>query len=1282
MKKQLILYTFLLISFVLYSQKEANIWYFGENAGVDFNSGVPVSLTDGQLNTREGCTSISDANGNLLFYSDGITVWNRNHQVMLNGTDLLGNSDSTQSAIIIPKPNDPNLYYIFTTDKQGGTKGLNYSEVDLTLDGGLGAITNVKNINLIPQCTEQVTAVHHQNEVDIWVIAHPWESNKFNSFLITSSGINSVPVESTTSLMLPPPDITGSGSATGQLKISPTGNKLGINNGEIGTHLFDFDNQTGVVSNLLQISSRKYNYGIEFSPSGKRLYIAGYDNYSSSTAFTYILQYNLDASNIAASEVLITNYYGVAFSLQLAPNNKIYAAKGGKFLSSIENPNAVGLSCNFIEDSVDLGIRNCVAGLPPFIQSYFTVSLSYQNICLGDATEFNLNTTVDSVTWDFGDPASGIDNTSTDIEPTHIFSSPGTYTVTATAISGGETAESEIDVIIFETPIAHPIDDIILCDTEQDGFVIFDTTTLEDNILNGQDPDLFEVIYYDGISNYNDNVPMEHPDMFELLTFSNADPVISVRNKNNPTCEDSMSFNISVIESPLINLNIIDLPLCDNTTVGTDTDGFIEIDLTQKEEEILNWETQPDYNITYFTDNLYTDEILNPTTYQNTNTTETIYVNVTNTSHSNNSCDSKTSFNLVVNALPTITPTVELKQCDDDNNGFSLFNLEEVIDKISANYLNETITFHETLALAESGNSPIPNTITYTNETVSTDTIWARVENVDGCYKTSQVNLIVSTTLIPSSFQRNFYQCDDDTDGIATFDFSSVNTEIEALFPVGQQLDITYYRNVDDALAEENFITDISNYENSGYPNSQDIYVRVDSQLDNSCLGLGAHISLTVETVPVANPVTIPEQCDPDGDGLYEFDTSTIESTIIGTQTDVDVFYVAENGDALPSPLPNPFQTTSQTITVRVENTLSQDPNGRCFDETTINFSVDAAAVANPIGNLIECDDDIDGLFPFDTSAIEDIVLNGQTDMIVSYTDSQGNVLSSPLPNPFLSGNETINVRVENPLNTICYDETSFELIVRDRPQFELDDEDVICINESPSLTITTQNAIHTESYEWTDSDGTIISTDASATVTEGGIYSVIAISSLGCESFPQEITINESEKATITQEMITIIDDSDNNSISIDISNLGSGDYEFSLGEEFGDYQDEPIFENVPAGIHTVYVQDKNNCGITPIQVSVIGYPKYFTPNNDGVNDTWNVKGTNSNFYGNSIIYIYDRFGKIVANILPNSEGWNGLNNGKELPATDYWFKVEFIDEDGTSFIRKGHFSLIRRGY
>ena len=202
------------------AQQQGNIWYFGNNAGLDFSGPTPAAITGGQINTNEGEATISDGNGNLLFYTDGVKIWNRNHGVMQNGTGLLGNFSSTQSAIIVPKINDLSFYYVFTVDELGHPGGLNYSLVDMTLDGGLGAVT-VKNVQLQTPVCEKLTAVKHCNGKDIWVIVHGVNSNAFYAYLLTAAGINA-PVISNTGRVITSvvPDYT-----IGYLKASPDGEK-------------------------------------------------------------------------------------------------------------------------------------------------------------------------------------------------------------------------------------------------------------------------------------------------------------------------------------------------------------------------------------------------------------------------------------------------------------------------------------------------------------------------------------------------------------------------------------------------------------------------------------------------------------------------------------------------------------------------------------------------------------------------------------------------------------------------------------------------------------------------------------------------------------------------------------------------------------------------------------------------------------------------------------------------------------------------------------------------
>tara|TARA_R110002033_G_scaffold89819_3_gene139968 strand:- start:10977 stop:16139 length:5163 start_codon:yes stop_codon:yes gene_type:complete len=679
---------------------------------------------------------------------------------------------------------------------------------------------------------------------------------------------------------------------------------------------------------------------------------------------------------------------------------------------------------------------------------------------------------------------------------------------------------------------------------------------------------------------------------------------------------------------------------------------------------------------------------------------------------SGNSCSLYSDeIELTVNPLPIINSPVILIQCDDDDLttlGFSFFNLTEANNEISANAANETFTYFLTQAAASFGDITSPdfinNPTTFENRTISSDVVWARIESAFGCGIVSEIQLNVSTTVIPSNFLVTFNQCDDfldingvdnanndNRDGVATFDFSSIDATVLSFIPVGQNpLPPRYFRNEADALAEINEITDISNYRNIGYPNSQFIYVRVDSNIANDCLGLGAHILLNVEPLPVANPISITRQCDDDNDGEFPFDTSQVERDLLGAQnpTDVTVEYFDEIGNPLPSPLPNPFLTASQTISIRVTNNTTSAPDGPCFDETTLEFIVDVSPVANPVTPFVVCDGDSgdiddDGLYPFNTSNIESTVLGSQTimDIFYTYIDETGSLISNAtsLPNPLISGSQTITVDVINPLNAVCAASTTIDFVVNPLPGFSIETPQIVCSSD-PNFTIVLDpledNSTETYTYEWVNDTGISLSTDETLTVSTPGTYFIILTKTdgTGC-SRTRDVFVNASELATITQDDITIIDISDNNTITINETNLGLGDYEYALDDEFSSYQDEPFFDRIKGGIHTLFVRDKNGCGTTSIDISVIDYPNFFTPNGDGFNDSWQILGINAQFQPQSDIYIFNRYGKLLKQLNPLSNGWDGTFNGNMMNSDDYWFKVSL--QDGREF--KGHFSLKR---
>ncbi|WGH75913.1 T9SS type B sorting domain-containing protein [Tenacibaculum tangerinum] len=1278
MKK--IVFIFLILSTSLSAQKEANIWYFGEYVGLDFNSGSPTLLLDGKLNTEGGCATISDTNGKLLFYTDGRTVWNKNHQTMLNGTGLNGGNRSTHSALVVPKPSDLNKYYIFTVDDFIGNNGLQYSEVDMTLDGGLGGITSIKNVLLHTPTTEKITAIQSSVANEYWVVSHKWGNNEFIAFKVSSLGIDPNPVISAVGTT-----VNNDGASIGQIKIAPNGKKIAVARfpsiSEV--QIFDFDTSTGKVSNpltLLKYSNDEQIYGLEFSPNSELLYTAV--NYEG------IFQFNLQAGSpgdIVNSKVKLSTTTVSHDSFQLASDGKIYIAGFAQsYLDVINNPNTLGLGANYVSEALYLGGRISFSGLPVFIQSFFTINFQSKNHCLGDATSFNVSNleSYDNILWDFGDG-----NTSTQENPIHTFLSAGNYDVTLSVTSGGQISSETKTVTIYKQPVATKPYDILLCDFTGD--ISFDLVSHNINILNGLDSNIFGVNYYEGMVNYTSGIKINTPEVYtNASSFFTQEIIAEVYNKQNPACNDITDFNVGIYKTPQLESpsNLSTLTQCDNADSGSDNDSITEFDLTAQEQYLLLNGTNSNVSYNYYTDAELKQPIASPNAFPNTQNPQTIYVEAV--SNENSQCTTTTSFTIEVLELPSVASTVELKQCDNaDINGFSSINLNEAKKKIVSNPEDFTITFFEEKNHAENNTNPISNPTAYTNQTVSNDTVWARVENTHGCFRVSEVELIISTTQIPVTFSKIFYRCDDGidtTDGVATFGFSAVTQEVKNLFPANQQLIINYYRNEADALAELNAITNITNYQNIGYPNQQNIYIRVDSALDNDCLGLGHHITLRVEKVPVANPVTINPECDNDRDGVVAFDTSTIQNTIISNQTDVAVSYFDKNGMPLPSPLPNPFTTATQTVTARIVNTASQDLNGKCYSETTISFVVNSVPVANKVATQEQCDDDFDGIADFDTSSIESTILGTQTGMIVNYFDENDNQLPSPLPNPLSTNSQMITVRVENPQYAICYDETTIDFEVKEKPNFDLQSEAIICVNEASPLELKVDNPNGNYSYEWKDESGNPISNLITASVSKGGIYFVKATSDVGCESEIKSIQVKESSIANITINHLEIIDDSENNSIRINTQNAGLGNYEFSLLDADSnimyDYQEIPFFDNLEGGVYTVLIKDINGCGVQFFEISIINYPKFFTPNNDGINDTWHIKGIGKSFYKSGRVTIYNRFGKILKILSVNDVGWDGFYNGQKLPSNDYWFYAELIDPKGHVIKKKGNFSLLMK--
>ncbi len=688
-------YFIFLVSLVtsVFGQGEANNWYFGQNAGLNFSTTPPTVLTNGNLDTLEGCATISDATGNLLFYTDGTTIYNRNHAIMPNGTDLHGDNSSTSSALVVPQPRSSNRYIVFTVDEphqdnadtdpttidgDGVNNGFAYSVVDMTLNGGNGAVvTGQKNRPLITydtsdsqeslyKCSEKITAVKSDDCDSFWVITHFVDS--YYAFKVDQTGVDPTPVVSRVGITVP---VSGyRRNALGYLKAAPDGSKIAVAHLGIATvtgedapgrvMLYDFDASTGLVSNETVLYTGDAPYGIEFAQSGNRLYTTiGIGDGGAGGSFLMQFDLTVPTNQIAATATRIPNQNGQetaqvsAGALQLATDGKIYRALidfdtlNGNFLGVIENPEAIASAVQYSDRGINInpdGNRASRIGLPPFIQSIFE-----QKINITGNTDPN-NTNVERCE--------------------------------------GETFRLSHDDIPTAT-YSWFLDDMPLTNTS----FFLDITTAGNYRL--------EVDLNDG-----------------------SCPLIGVA---------------TVVFNPLPNANASTLGQCDQL-VNT-SDGITVFNLEQAIPSLTN---TANTTVTFFENRpnalAGSPFITNPTSYQNTIPNQLLFVRVTNT---DTGCFSTTTLDLFTTS--TTANNTSLEACDDT--GIADFDLTQATPSILAGVAgsNLSVTYYSTSSDALSEVNPIGTSYTNTvSGTQGEEIIYARVEDdLNQCFGINEVALFV-----------------------------------------------------------------------------------------------------------------------------------------------------------------------------------------------------------------------------------------------------------------------------------------------------------------------------------------------------------------------------------------------------------------------------------------------------------------------------------------------------------------------------------------------------------
>ncbi len=747
--KRRIFILFLLISATCLSQKEASKWLFGEKVGLQFlNLTDPPLVLRGELNTLEGCASIADSNGNLLFYSDGSTVWDKNDDIMPNGTDLLGDESSTQSAIIIPKPLDPNIYYLFTVGSTIVPTGYNYYTIDLSLNGGLGEVVG-SNFNLTDghggsDWSEKITAVQGGECNTFWVIS--LVKDLYYSYKVDVNGVDPNPVISQVDFL--------SDASRGYLKVSPDGSKIVAAHQSndmttSGCFLYSFDHITGQVINdgiSLFPNSAEQSYGVEFSPQTSKLYVS---TFLPDSNVYKLYQFDLTNNNIPNSKILIHSEND-AFrgALQLGPDLKIYATipkeytVGTNYLDVIHNPELDGLACDFDQDYIFFGSDSySMQGLPPFIQSFFytqrinivnpfepvTPFSSDLSLCQGSSyTLQGPEIPGADYQWTFSFGGGSI-NLPTPNPPHELIinelgaDSQGTYelVVTSNDVNCDIQYLGEANVSFTHQPSINPLVTLTNCDffdnNPTDGFTTFNLHNSLHDISNN--PGNTMIYYYlNATDAENDIYNQNSLPQYYMNTFPNQVLTTKVFESDS---ECYSLGQLQLIVTPTTILNTPDISNCDS---GNGTSIF---DLDEKENDLRNQNfLPPTTDIVFYNTLENAIDKLDPISAFYESNNETIYFYAIN----NGNCIGSGIFNLLVNPLPPINQ-------DDTNLTLCQFDFPLILNS-SIDYGIEQLFWYEWTG------GQTTNEIIIDNEQVLTVRV---IDKTTGCENSKTYNILKKT---------------------------------------------------------------------------------------------------------------------------------------------------------------------------------------------------------------------------------------------------------------------------------------------------------------------------------------------------------------------------------------------------------------------------------------------------------------------------------------------------------------------------------------------------------
>ncbi len=818
---------------------------------------------------------------------------------------------------------------------------------------------------------------------------------------------------------------------------------------------------------------------------------------------------------------------------------------------------------------------------------------------------------------------------------------PQTFYTRITANLTGCADVNSFEIEVLPAPLSNQPSDIIICDDDQDGVSIIDLDAKVSEVVSDTTD---RAITFHNTQNDADTSS-------NVITMTSSYPAITetlfVRVENTITgCHSTESFTVTVNTLPDF-IAISNYKICENAS-----DGIGDFIFQTKDAEILNGQTGKEvfYFLNQTDADANTNAIDKTIAYQNISNPQTIFVRVQNITDVD--CYDTTSFTIEVGTNPVFNVPTDWFVCDDiSNDGSESFDLNVKVQEISEG-INDAldITFYTTLTDAENLTNALP--IQYEN-TVNPQRIFAVIDNGTICNAITsfELNVIQSPEANPAL---PISMCDEDYDGIVVFDITQA--EFDILDVRQDDITVTYFETIDDLEANTNAIQNPENYTN--LTNPQTVFIRITNTISDCFVSVP--LELNVNLPPAINDFGTYEICDNETNTA---ELTDINSTLLVQTENVLVTYYASETDARnqENALNNTYnyQTNNDTIVARVEFSTTQ-----CFIIYEFNLQINPLPIANQPNDLEACDDDFDGFFEFNLSQQDAQILVGQNPNFFTVSYYLDAVLAEegidPLGTTYNAiTNETIYARVENNI-TGCYSTTQFMTVIFEKPVVDIDDQ-VICLENLP-LVVSANTNNSGDTYLWSTNE-----TTPEIEITQIGTYSVTVTTSNGCET-SRVFSVSESEAAFI--EITESIDFSDPNNITVTVS--GIGNYLYQLDDD--EPQESNVFENVSLGYHTITIIDLNGCSEVSKEIVVIDAPKFFTPNNDSYFDTWHITGVET--LTGTVVYIYDRYGKLLKTLDSNDKGWDGFYNGHLMAANDYWFVAD-VRKNNITFQVKGHFSL-----